>query len=118
MPTQPCNNQQTISDTTTVTASDESKPSSEKQKERAPDRKFNIVMYGVKESPVNTSWSTRLDHDIANITNVFSQTSFPVERQSIKDCRRLNSNATKPRPILVSSLRSIVRLKWLAEYSD
>ena len=55
MSTKPNTNQQTINKTTTVIASDEPKPSSEKQKENTSDRRFNIVMYGVKESPANTN---------------------------------------------------------------
>ena len=121
MSTKPNTNQQTINKTTTVIASDEPKPSSEKQKENASDRRFNIVMYGVKESPANTNRSTRLDQDLFNITHAFSQTNLPLERQSIKDCCRLgkfNSNAIKPRPILVSFLRSIDASMALSKISE
>ena len=83
--------------------------------------RFNFIMYGVKESPANTNRSTRLDQDLSNITHAFSQTNLPLERQSIKDCRRLgkfNSNATKPRPILVSFLRSIDASMALSKISE
>ena len=66
-------------------------------------------MYGVQESPPNTNRPTRLDHDLTNITHAFSQAEVPLERNSIKDCRRLgkfNEQANKPRPILVTFLRS------------
>jgi len=78
-------------------------------KQAIADQKFNSVMYRVKESPPNTNRSARLDHDLTNITQAFSETEVPLERNSIKDCHRLgkfNEKANKPRPILVTFLRS------------
>ena len=82
---------------------------SEPHKQTTSDRKFNIVMYGVKESPPNTIRPARLDHDLTNITQAFSETQVPLERSSIKDCHRLGKfkeTANKPRPILTTFLRS------------
>jgi len=66
-------------------------------------------MYGVKKSPPNTIRLTRLDHDLTNITQAFSETQVPLERNSIKDCHRLlkfREAGNKPRPILIIFLHS------------
>ena len=85
----------------------ESQEISEPRKRVTPDhQKFNVVMYGVKGSPPNTNRPTS---DLNNITHTFSQTEVPLEQNSIKDCHRLgkfNEQANKPRPILVTFLRS------------
>ena len=65
----------------TVT-SDEPKSNSTKQHYNESDRKFNIVMYGIKESPPNTNRPNRLQQDLTNINNAFSQTGLTLERQS------------------------------------
>jgi len=66
-------------------------------------------MYGAKESHSNTIRPARLDHDLTNITQAFSETQVPLERNSIKDCHRLGKfreTANKPKPILITFLCS------------
>jgi len=66
-------------------------------------------MYGVKEFPPNTIRPARLDHDYTNITQIFSETQVPLERNSIKDCHRLGKFkevVSKSRPILIIFLCS------------
>jgi len=80
-------------------------------------------MYGIKESPpnTNTNRSARLSQDLHNISHVFSQTDLPLERQFIKDCRRLgkfNSDTTNLRLILVSFLRSAGASMALSKISE
>ena len=73
------------------------------------DKKFNIIMYGVKESPPKTSKANRLDHYLQCITNAFTKAELPIETNSIRDCFRLGKfkhDAQHPRPILIKFLRS------------
>ena len=73
------------------------------------DRKFNIIMYGIKESPPKTSKAVRLDHDLQCIVNAFAEVEHTVNISSIKDCFRLGKfkhDAQRPRPILIKFLRS------------
>ena len=73
------------------------------------DRKFNIIMYGIKESPPKTSKADRLDHDLQCIVIAFAEVEHTVDISSIKDCFRLGKfkhDAQRPRPILIKFLRS------------
>ena len=102
-------NKTTLTATASQPAVEPQTTASESTKRISPDQKFNIVMYGIKESPPNTNRPTRLDQDLTNITLVFSQTDLPLEQSSIRDCHRLgkfNEATTKPRPILITFLRS------------
>ena len=73
------------------------------------DKKFNVVMYGIKESPPKTSKSDRLENDLQSITNEFAKVDLSIQASSVKDCFRLGrykSDASRPRPILIKFLRS------------
>jgi len=73
------------------------------------DKKYNIVIYGIKESPPNTSKSDRLENDLQSINNEFTKVDLPIQASSVKDCFRLGKykpDAPRPRPILVKFLRS------------
>ena len=73
-----------------------------------PDRKLNVVVYGLKENPSNTNRQERLQMDVKNVISSFSQLENPISESSIKDCYRLgkyNAEANRPRPILVKFLR-------------
>ena len=73
------------------------------------DRKFNIIMYGIKESPPKTSKANHLDHDLQCIVNAFAEVEHTVDTSSIRDCFRLGKfkhDTQCPRPILIKFLRS------------
>ena len=73
------------------------------------DKKFNVVMYGIKESPPKTSKSDRLENDLQSITNEFAKVDLSIQASSVKDCFRLGkykSDTSRPRPILIKFLRS------------
>jgi len=75
-----------------------------------PDRKFNIVVYGIDESPPNTNRPSRLQKDIKNVLTAFTPIVTTLEPNAIKDCFRLgkfNPNGTRPRPLMVIFLRSV-----------
>ena len=71
-----------------------------------PDRKFNVILFGVSESPQGTPRHTRSTQDFNSVASVFSD----IEDESnlmypIRDCQRLgkyNSSSGRPRPILVT----------------
>ena len=73
------------------------------------DRKFNIVMFGIKESPPKTPKTERLEHELQCITNAFANVDLPIQANCIRDCIRLGKykpEAPKPRPILIKFLRA------------
>lgn len=73
------------------------------------DKKYNVVMYGVKESPPKTSKPDRLENDLQSITNEFAKADLQIQATSIKDCfclGKYKSDAPRPRPILIKFLRS------------
>ena len=73
------------------------------------DKKYNIVMYGIKESPSRTSKTDRLENDLQFITKEFVNVELPIQASSIKDCFCLGKykpDAACPRPILIKFLRS------------
>ena len=73
------------------------------------DKKFNIVIYGIKECPPKTTKVNRLEQDLQNIIHAFANVDFQIDANSIKDCIRLGKykpEVSRPRPILVKFLRS------------
>ena len=73
-----------------------------------PEKKFNVVIYGISECPNGTSRSERLNQDLSDVVSVLSKVSSSIEPQAIKDCFRLgkfNPQRSKPRPILVKFIR-------------
>jgi len=73
-----------------------------------PEKKFNVVVYGISECPNGTSRSERLNQDLSDVVSVLSKVSSSIEPQAIKDCFRLgkfNPQRSKPRPILVKFIR-------------
>lgn len=72
------------------------------------DRKFNVVVYGIKECPKGTTKHARLESDLNSVVTVLSQADDKIQSQSIKDVYRLgkfNPVAIHPRPILVKFVR-------------
>ena len=86
----------------------------------AAERKFNIVAYGIKESPQNTNRQERMKHDLECVLTSLSKTGVPIDSDAIKDLYRLgkyNSKNERPRPLLVKFLRSSVALDVLSNKS-
>ena len=74
-----------------------------------PDKKFNVVVYGIKESPPETKRETRNKNDLDNLISSLSDASLSIEPHAIKDSHRLGkykSSKKQPRPLLVKFLRS------------
>jgi len=73
-----------------------------------PERKLNVVVYGLEENPPNTTRQDRLQMDVKSAVSVFSKLEDPIDGNSIKDCYRLgkyNTQASRPRPLLIKFLR-------------
>ena len=72
------------------------------------DRKFNLVIYGVKENPKRTQRRACTKLDIEACVQVLKQPDDDIIVQSIRDCIHLgkfNSSSTGPRPLLVKLSR-------------
>ena len=86
------------------------------------ERKFNIVLYGVEESPLNTPRSERTQADLSRILQVLHNLDENTQASSIKDHYRLgkynNAKRQKPRPILLKFLRSSDVLNILLKKAD
>ena len=65
------------------------------------------MVFGVEESPPKTFKSVRLQKDMESVSEIFASISVQVNPSQILDCYRLESQQTRPRPILVKLLRSI-----------
>ena len=72
-----------------------------------PDPKFNIVVYGIKESPNGTSRQNRMSYDSQEVFDVLKTVDSAITVQSIRDCFRIGKYSNgKQRPILVKMSRS------------
>ena len=73
----------------------------------SPDKKFNIVLYGVDECAPGMSRSARQESDLSTVAAVLSSLDSSISSQCIKDCLRLGkvSSKSRPRPILVKFIR-------------
>ena len=75
-----------------------------------PDRRYNVVSYGVEECPSGSSRFACLSSDLASVVSVFSALDSTIQSHSIKQCYRLgrfnpNNGINKPRPLLVRFVR-------------
>ena len=74
-----------------------------------PEKKFNLIFYGITESPVNTPRTNRQQHDLQNILSTLSTIDSSLTSSLIKDFHRLgkfSASKPSPRPILVKFLRT------------
>ena len=74
------------------------------------ERHFNVVVYGIQESPAKTVRSTRSKDDQEHLTPIFASIDPSIQKLSIKDSHHLGkckSDHTRPRPILVKFLQAI-----------
>ena len=75
-----------------------------------PERKFNVVVYGIPESPPSTDRQSCQKHDVEHVLKSLSEIDDEIRSSAFKDIYRLGKfadNRTKPRPLLVKFLRSI-----------
>jgi len=75
----------------------------------ASDRKFNIVMYGIKECPKGTPKHARMASDMKSVCTTVQSIYPELSEHSICDSTRLgkySSEHTRDRPILVKFSRS------------
>ena len=73
-----------------------------------PDKKLNVVVYGLTENPPNTKRQDRVQNDIKNVLSAFSVTDTQINANCIKYCHHLgkyNAQSDRPRPLLVKFLR-------------
>ena len=66
------------------------------------EKKYNIVVYGIKESVKGSYRSSRCKHDFQAISDVIRNVDNSVPETSVRDCTRLGKyHEAKSRPILV-----------------
>ena len=74
------------------------------------DKRFNVVLYGLEESPANTYRADRQKYDLGKILHIMSDIDSTITSASIKDFYRLGKfnpgNNHRPRPILIKFLRA------------
>ena len=72
-----------------------------------PDRKSHVVVYGVAENLPKTLASIRMQNDLKALLQIFDSIDVHINSSDILDCFRLESQQTRPRPILVKLQRII-----------
>jgi len=68
------------------------------------DRKFNVVVYDIKENPSGTPRSARTKSDIDCCVHILKEANNDITEHSIRDSLwlgKFNSTRAKPRPSLV-----------------
>ena len=74
------------------------------------DKRYNVILYGIEESPANTYRADRQKYDLGKILNIMSDIDSSITSASIKDFYRLgkfnHGNNHRPRPILIKFLRA------------
>lgn len=98
-------------DDTVVVSSKPDKPKPDKPKPNIvhSEKKFNVVVYGIEESPPETKKESRAEHDLQHLITSLSTIDSSIKSHSVKDCFRLGkfkAENKKPRPLLVKFLRS------------
>ncbi len=106
----------TITDLATTGATSVSKENSQPQpphqdtfgkKREDRDRKFKLIVYGIKESPKGTSRIDRVRKDTQAISELLQDVDDSVPHQSIRDCIRLGKyNESKNRPTMIELTRA------------
>ena len=72
-----------------------------------PERKFNIVIYGVNECPEGSSGLARISMDTKESTAIIQKVNAAIPSNSVRDCVRLGRyDKKKHRPILVKLTRT------------
>ena len=81
------------------------------------DRKSNVVVCGVEESPPNTPRGARLQKGTVAVSKIFESKNIEIKPSQILECYRLGKYKLiqpRPRPILVKLQRAIDILSILA----
>ena len=72
------------------------------QQQKVNDRKYNIVLYGINESPEGTRRHDRDTNDYQSVVDVVRATDSSLGHNSVRDCFRLGRySKANNRPILV-----------------
>lgn len=72
-----------------------------------PDRKSNLVVFGIPEHPPGTQRHTRTSADLAKLGEILGNLNNTISEQSIRDCFRLGRfRESHTRPILVKLVRT------------
>ena len=75
-----------------------------------PDRKFNVVIYGIEECQKGAPKHKRLQSDLSKAVSVLSGLDNSIQSPSIRDTFRLGKFSTyhcdRPRPLLVKFVRA------------
>ena len=86
-----------------------------------PDRKYNVVVYGIQECPSGTSKSERNKQDVDQVLPVLSKLDADIQSFSIRDCLRLGkykAHSQRPRPLLIKLNRAMDVSSILSKRSD
>ena len=71
------------------------------------EKKFNLVLYGIRECPKGTPRHSRLVSDLKSVADILSSIDTQVSQLSIRDNYRLGKyQPNRSRPILVKMTRS------------
>ena len=80
--------------------------------QRKPDRKFNLIVTGLKESAPKTPRLERISHDFREVSSLFSPLLPSFVESTIHDCIRLGKfSPDRSRPLLVTLSRSRCTIK-------
>lgn len=77
--------------------------------DNASERRFNIILFGVDESPAETSMVLRINSDLEKCSSVLAQVDRSIGMASIRDHFRLgkfNRTSARPRPNLIKRTRT------------
>ena len=83
-----------------------------------PERKFNIVDFGIQERPQGSSRYNRWKHDLDEVTSIFSTLDESFQINSVRDCYRLGRysvNRPRPRPVMVNLNSTVVVVNLLSK---
>ena len=71
------------------------------------ERKYNIIVYGIKECPKGSSRRIRMTKDTEAVSSIIKTIDSQISDQSLRDCFRLGKYCdTRTRPILAKLTRS------------
>ena len=75
--------------------------------QRNPDRRYNVIVSGIRENPVGTIRSDRVARDMAEVTSLLSPLLPAFNESTIRDCYRLGKfSPERCRPLLVALNRT------------
>ena len=96
-------------------------PPSSSNKPYESDKKFNVVVYGIKEHPMGTSNSKRQQEDLQQVIDVFFKTDKSFLPQSIRDHHclgKFKQALPQPRAILFKLNRTADVFSLISKYGS